>query len=689
MCTYSLTKPFWYTWAVRYGQRALLLAAVGVLLFACEQPGPVGTGSIRVTSTPTGARIFLDHSDTGRVTPYTIPNVSTGFHNIRLTLDGYADWEESVSVDAGDTASITATLEPPDQMTSPRGLGLVRMDVQAYQSTPILRADPVAVPVAVDLSVDVPLPGDQGSQGSCVGWAVAYALKTYHERIERGWPLTNERHVMSPSYIYNQIRVPGGGAYFVDAFNLLLDQGVASWALMPYDAGDYRSQPSAAARAEAANYRIADWGTVLRNTHAVFVQDVKRHLASGDPVVIGVPVYPDFDTLSESNPIYDDDSGRFRGAHAIVIVGFDDRRSAWKIANSWGRDWGIDGYGWIDYAASERLIWEAYVTEDVTGSEPQPEPEPEPGPSPGTTWRVSASISSANYLTAVAWNGTRWVAVGWSGTIMHSADGLSWTAAEGGADLRRLHRIDPLNGIAWNGTRFVAVGSGPRGSAIVHSADGLTWTVADSGTHPDYSLEAVAWNGTRWVAVGVAGTIKYSADGITWTDAMNPAPATSLYGVAWNGTRWVAVGANHTTENGQVRHGPRIVHSTDGITWKATDSGADLYAIAWSGTRFVAVGRSGRRPNPGPPVTMHSADGVSWTVAGELPNSTEPFQGIAWNGTRWVAVGGGRIMHSTDAITWRRAAVTGTTSTALGYLSDVAWNGTQWVAVGTGIVTSP
>ena len=52
-------------------------------------------------------------------------------------------------------------------------------------------------------------------------------LKTYHERIERGWPLTNDRHVMSPAYVYNQIKVPGpqgGGAYFVDAFNVLIDK---------------------------------------------------------------------------------------------------------------------------------------------------------------------------------------------------------------------------------------------------------------------------------------------------------------------------------------------------------------------------------------------------------------------------------------------------------------------------------
>ena len=35
------------------------------------------------------------------------------------------------------------------------------------------------LPEKVDLSPHMPPPGDQGNQNSCVGWATAYALKSY------------------------------------------------------------------------------------------------------------------------------------------------------------------------------------------------------------------------------------------------------------------------------------------------------------------------------------------------------------------------------------------------------------------------------------------------------------------------------------------------------------------------------
>ena len=394
----------------------LLLALAALILVACEEavPPEPAVGAIAVNSEPSGARVFFDGSDTGRVTPYTVPDVAAGSHTIRLTLEGYEDWgPEAVEVARGQTTPVNAALvahdpSPPPEPVGEHALGLIPLDVEAYRNAQILRADPIPLPRSVDLSPDIPRPGSQGQQGSCVGWAVAYALKTYHERTERGWPLNDYRHIMSPAYIYNQIKVPGptGGAYLWEALDLLVNEGVSSWTLMPYNELDDNTLPSPAAIEEAANYRIAEWGTVQRGvTNDAFVQELKRHVAGGRPVLLSMRVYSDFDLLSSSNPVYDSNRGPRRGYHAITMVGYDDRLSAFKIINSWGTDWGIGGYGWIAYEALEWAVRGAYVTRDIVAV---PDPDPpeavsDPSPQNGTinvptdatlSWTRNARTSS-------------------------------------------------------------------------------------------------------------------------------------------------------------------------------------------------------------------------------------------------------------------------------------------------------
>jgi C1A family cysteine protease len=35
--------------------------------------------------------------------------------------------------------------------------------------------------------------------------------------------------------------------------------------------------------------------------------------------------------------------------HAVVLVGWDDSKNAWRMKNSWGRSWGESGMMWITY----------------------------------------------------------------------------------------------------------------------------------------------------------------------------------------------------------------------------------------------------------------------------------------------------------------------------------------------------
>ncbi|NYT20377.1 MAG: PEGA domain-containing protein [Methanomicrobiales archaeon] len=71
-----------------------------------QLPSYVKTGSVSVSSTPPGARVFLDGVDRG-TTPVTITGVPFGLHNLRVTLSGYGDYSTRFFLVSGKTVSVT------------------------------------------------------------------------------------------------------------------------------------------------------------------------------------------------------------------------------------------------------------------------------------------------------------------------------------------------------------------------------------------------------------------------------------------------------------------------------------------------------------------------------------------------------------------------------------------------------
>ena len=67
--------------------------------------------TIRIRSDPPGAAVFLDGRDTGKVTECELVRVLYGSHRLMLEKDGYADWEEELTIsDGSDAYSKTAML---------------------------------------------------------------------------------------------------------------------------------------------------------------------------------------------------------------------------------------------------------------------------------------------------------------------------------------------------------------------------------------------------------------------------------------------------------------------------------------------------------------------------------------------------------------------------------------------------
>jgi len=49
----------------------------------------------------------------------------------------------------------------------------------------------------------------------------------------------------------------------------------------------------------------------------------------------------------------------------MCVVGYNDQKSAYKIFNSWGTEWGDSGYGWIEYKTFRSIVNEAFVAYDA------------------------------------------------------------------------------------------------------------------------------------------------------------------------------------------------------------------------------------------------------------------------------------------------------------------------------------
>lgn len=305
----------------------------------------------------------------------------------------------------------------------------------AYFGEDLLGDSDGALPESIDLSNNFPPPGDQGETGSCVGWAVGYALKSYQEKVEENWEYSSTSTLFSPSWIYNQINDGVDlGSRPTDALQLIVDSGAATLATMPYSDGDYRTQPGSEARAEAAYYK-ADSFAAVRS-----LDMIKRSLAARTPVTIGIDLYDSFYRLTGTRSVFNDYAGSTIGGHAVTIVGYDDNAfgGAFKVINSWGTDWGDGGYFWLPYNAFSTVVQQAYVLTDAPNSGDTPEPPVQPP--------VDGSLPN---LVVENWSATYNASAGGSGELQWRVTNTGTSTAPAGADvnliLSRDERIDPTD----------------------------------------------------------------------------------------------------------------------------------------------------------------------------------------------------------------------------------------------------
>ncbi|HID19820.1 MAG TPA: PEGA domain-containing protein [Methanophagales archaeon] len=100
---------------------------IAMSLSALVLPPEYQTGSIRVTSEPSGARVYLEgFVGPAFTTPHTFGNVQVGYHKITVTHEGYYDWSDTVQVHVDETAHVNARLKPKHKPTpTPKATGAI------------------------------------------------------------------------------------------------------------------------------------------------------------------------------------------------------------------------------------------------------------------------------------------------------------------------------------------------------------------------------------------------------------------------------------------------------------------------------------------------------------------------------------------------------------------------------------
>jgi C1A family cysteine protease len=217
------------------------------------------------------------------------------------------------------------------------------------------------LPRSVDLRPKMPEVYNQWALGSCTANATAAALQ-YLDTVQK------EPTVMpSRLFVYYGARELEGtidqdaGAMIRDAIKVVVNQGACSEQLWPYDITKFAWRPSENCYLEAVKERVIVYSRLTET-----VRGMMSTLATGFPFIFGVALYNSFETEEVSRtgkvPMPGLDESPV-GNHAMLCVGYNLAERYFIVRNSWGADWGDQGYCYIPfcYLGDNQLATDMWV----------------------------------------------------------------------------------------------------------------------------------------------------------------------------------------------------------------------------------------------------------------------------------------------------------------------------------------
>ena len=186
---------------------------------------------------------------------------------------------------------------------------------------------------------------NQGSCGSCWAFASVGAMESHLLKAYAYGPtdLSEQQQVSCNTAMYG---CSGGSSTAIRYWEA---KGPIYESCFPYTASD--ATACGEVLCEQLGYRVVDWHTVPATAN-----DFKSSLYTYGPSYWRYDVYDDFYTYwNQGYPgeVYvNQANSSYKGGHAVLLIGWDDSKSAYLCKNSWGTNGGPndDGTFWIAYS---------------------------------------------------------------------------------------------------------------------------------------------------------------------------------------------------------------------------------------------------------------------------------------------------------------------------------------------------
>lgn len=189
------------------------------------------------------------------------------------------------------------------------------------------------------------------NQGKC---SSGYALSTASVVSDRlcfftGKKITiSAQHVISCDQVFNEGCTRG---YVQSAYEFMTKEKIISEECMPYANGEFVNCT------EKCSTTLSETSKLGKLCGIDGQESIKREIAINGPLLASIQVYDDFLTYKSGiyNPSYS--NYIYAGSQIVKIIGWgeENNRKYWIIENSWGSDWGEDGYARIEIQDKEDL----------------------------------------------------------------------------------------------------------------------------------------------------------------------------------------------------------------------------------------------------------------------------------------------------------------------------------------------